>query len=180
MDPYFPRPNISPPIGFTICSISPDYGCPDAFLLRLDENGRYLASKVFSGGGTEIATAVEVDADDIAHVVGFTDSTRAGAIYGDPSLFPTTGDAFQRSGNSSLDMFYSQVKPNMELQYATYWGRYGASSVFLDGTDVYIGGSTSWPDFPGGEREEHFPIQPAGISRYSGGQFDGVVVKLRR
>ncbi len=75
-------------------------GRQDAFVAKLNATGAALAYATYLGGtGTNIGTAVTVDATGDAYVIGSTDSAN----------FPTTPDAFQTGNHGGQDAFVAKV-----------------------------------------------------------------------
>lgn len=111
----------------------------NAFVARLDTNQTGAASLVYStylgGGGNstnpigDVGFAVAVDGDGLAYVTGQTTSDSS------VSPFPTTGDAFQSSlqstsGNAFLTVIDTTKSGASSLVYSTYLG--GSSVGFGD------------------------------------------------
>ncbi len=75
-------------------------GRQDAFVAKLNATGAALAYATYLGGtGTNIGTAVAVDATGDAYVIGSTDAAN----------FPTTPDAFQTGNHGGQDAFVAKV-----------------------------------------------------------------------
>jgi len=120
----------------------------DAYVVKLNQEGRALAYATFLGGNSaDNGNAVTVDGTGSAFVTGETDS----------SDFPTTPDAFDTSYNGSHsdrgDAFVAKLNPEGNaLGYATFLGGSAGdwgNAIALDGTDdLYVTGATMSVDFP--------------------------------
>ncbi len=90
-------------------------GLVDAFLTEFDPDGKLVYSAVIGGGDyfhTTIATAIAVDPQGGAHVVGTSSST----------TFPATPGAFDTQFGANNRGFIAKFRPDGTLQYASYLG----------------------------------------------------------
>ena len=123
----------------------------DGFLVKISSDGRRLLySTYFGGAEPDAVSRVVIDRTGHVHVAGWTESwdlpVTAGAFrtaYGGP-----LGVGFGFGGDGFVAKFTSEGA----LVWATYLGgshaeRSGALAVDTEGR-VYVGGSTSSPDFP--------------------------------
>jgi Beta-propeller repeat len=119
--------------------------CTDAFVARIDSQGKGFVYSTYLGGtGGDTANAIAVDAYDAAYVTGSTTSPD----------FPTTSDSLQRTGGgNSVDVFISKVAPQgSSLEYSTYLGGIGQEAAYgiaLDSArNAYITGYANDLEFP--------------------------------
>jgi hypothetical protein len=120
--------------------------CADAFVAKLDTEGKGLEYATYLGGSQDDnSTAIAIDASGNAYVTGTTTSTD----------FPTTGNAMQRSCGGTCDAtdaFVTKLNPDgSALLYSTYLGGTYAeypTSIAVRGTNAYIGGFSQSSDFP--------------------------------
>ncbi len=118
----------------------------DAFVARYNASGDSLLYATFLGGarGDEVATAIAIDADERAVVVGGTGS----------SDFPAVGhlQAFRGGGVLDFDAFVAQIDTDgSTIRFATTLGGSGdetATGVALSGDDIFVAGTTTSSDFP--------------------------------
>jgi uncharacterized repeat protein (TIGR01451 family) len=115
-------------------------------------------AEAWGGTGLQQATAVSVDAQGNAWVVGFTDAAN----------FPTLNAAFAYGGE--VDAFIVEISPSGNVLLSTYLGGAGddrAAAVGLDATgNVYVAGTTTSTSFDG-----------VPLSGYAGDS-DGFIIKL--
>jgi hypothetical protein len=116
----------------------------DAYVTKLDpRNGKLIYTSRLSGSKYDGAFTIEVTDDGSIFVGGITDSDD----------FPTTSDAIQRKYGGKKDAFLTKLKPDGQLEYATYLG--GAGEDFPTGLVVdrnqriYLAGQCQSLDFPG-------------------------------
>ncbi len=118
----------------------------NAFITKFDPTGKELLWSTYLGGsGTDICTAIAVDADENVYVAGYTRSAN----------FPTTPGAYDISYNGSSDAFVTKLNPaGTEILWSTYLGGSGWESnanptIAVDAErNVYITGATTSYDFP--------------------------------
>jgi|GEM_PF-2306297 len=142
-------------------------GVRDAFVARLNALGSGFEYVTYLGGnGSDVASAVAVDAAGYAFVAGGTSSTD----------FPTTAGAFQRSYNGGAsDGFVAVLNAaGNALQYSTYLG--GSANDVIYGL-VLAGGNQA--TVTGETSSSNFPVT-AGAWRgsYGGGLSDAFVSRL--
>ena len=115
-------------------------------------------AEAWGGTGLQQATAVSIDAQGNAWVVGYTDAAN----------FPTLNAAFAHGGG--VDAFVVKLSPSGNVLLSTYLGGAGddrAAAVGLDATgNVYVAGTTTSAFFDG-----------VPLSGYAGDS-DGFIVKL--
>jgi hypothetical protein len=136
-------------------------GIKDAFALKLNAAGNgFLYSTYLGGSGTDLATAVAVDASGNAYITGDTNSAN----------FPVSG--FETSNHGGLDAFVTKLSSAGTLSYSTYLGgSYDdhAAAIAVDGTgSAYVAGSTY---------SVNFPVAGAAQSQLAGGQ-DAFLARL--
>jgi uncharacterized repeat protein (TIGR01451 family) len=141
-------------------------GVRDAFVAKLNATGSALLFSTYLGGtGSEFAQGMAIDPSTGGIVlVGDTDSIN----------FPVTAGAVQTVyGGGPADGFVARLTPTgSAVAYATYLGGAGEDSakrISLDGTGIYIAGSTT--------SATGFPVVSALQSALAGG-IDGFVTKL--
>jgi len=130
-----------------------------AFVAELSQDGsQLLYSTYLSGGGTDTATGLALDATGKIYVSGITSS---GAT--NPPNFPNTTGAFQTTPKATNQFFMSKIDPTLSgvssLVYSTYIGGSSPSSgVALGGgiavdtnasaPNVYLTGGTDFTNMP--------------------------------
>jgi hypothetical protein len=141
-------------------------GDVDAFVAKLDRNGRALAYSTYLGGsGSDTATAIAVDAAGDAYVAGRTGSED----------FPTPGGLQLAFAGGVYDAFVSRLDRNGgALLYSTYLGGSNpdiATAIAVDAhRNAYVAGVSASIDFPAGR-----PGSAAAVGVYS---YDAFVTKL--
>jgi hypothetical protein len=119
-------------------------GYRDAFVLKLGLFGTSLLYSTYLGGSQlDYARGIDVDYQGQAVITGATNS----------SNFPVTPGSYDTSPNGYSDVFVTKVNwTGSALAYSSFLGGSGgelAMDVLLDGSNsIYIGGSTTSPDFP--------------------------------
>jgi murein DD-endopeptidase MepM/ murein hydrolase activator NlpD len=140
-------------------------GSYDAFVVKLNANGRKIAYTTFLGGsGDERGYAVAVDGAGNAYVTGVTGS----------SDLPTTAGAFDTSCGGGYDAFVVKVNATgTELGYATFLGGSGdewGRAIAVDrNSNAYVIGST---------QSANFPVTTGAWDTSYGGERDAFVVKV--
>ena len=119
-------------------------GEEDAFVAKLDPNGRLLYSTYLGGEKSDYGYAIAADGSGAAYVAGQTTS----------SAFPATSGAFQTTNHGGLsDCFVSKLNAaGSALVYSTLLGGAGLDScagLAIDAAgNAYLGGTTYSADFP--------------------------------
>ena len=120
-------------------------GAIDAFVAKVDATGSSLVWSSYLGGSdSDEGYGVAVDGSDNVYLTGYTASTD----------FPTTGGFDTTFGGAPFDAFVAQVDAaGSSLLWSSYLG--GSDSdigqgVAVDGSGVYVAGSTASSDFPSG------------------------------
>ena len=119
-------------------------GTIDAFVVKLDPEGRTLVySTLLGGSGPDRAWGIAVDESGCAFITGRTRS----------SDFPVTSGAFDVTANGDYDLFVARLGPEgRKLEYGTYLGGRsfdnGAGIALDDDGCAYVTGWTSSADFP--------------------------------
>jgi uncharacterized protein (TIGR03437 family) len=115
--------------------------CPDAFLIKLNPEGKMLFATFIGGTGSDRAISVSSDREGNAYVTGVTGSDN----------FPLAG-ALQGRRRGLDDAFVVKVSPSGSLIYSTYLGGSGedfARGITADDEgNAYVTGWTSSNDFP--------------------------------
>ena len=121
----------------------PNKGGLDAFVTKLDAQGKGVYSTLLGGGSDDEGRGIAVDPNGIAYVTGTTLS----------DSFPQFNTIYQNSRHGGVDAFLTAVNPQgNNLIYSTFLG--GVSSdqgyaVALDSANaVYVAGKTASRDFP--------------------------------
>ena len=121
-------------------------GIFDVFVTKLNASGSALIySTLIGGGGNDTANGIAIDSIGNAYVTGQTG--------GFAPLYPTTPGAFQRTLNSSSNVFVTKLNASgSALIYSTFIGGSGidfGNGIAIDPTgNAYLTGSTSSVDFP--------------------------------
>ena len=127
-------------------------GRSDAFVSRLDEDGRLRFSTYLGGRQTDRGLDITVDPRGRVHLTGHTESTD----------FPLRR-ALQASPGGGGDAFVASLnRSGSSLRYSTYLGGSGVDvglAIVADATGVRVVGETASPDFP---HLAAFPIRFAG------------------
>lgn len=148
----------------------------DAFSLKLAPDGQSVVySTVIGGPPGEVGYAIVVDSTGHAYITGGGDTSTQFANY------PTTTDAYDRTGTGTLDAFVTKVAPDGgSLVYSTLLGgtrgdRGLGIDIDSDG-NAYVAGDTG-----GGNATtaEEFPTTPGAFDTTKGSQStDGFVTKV--
>jgi hypothetical protein len=138
----------------------------DAFVAKLNSDLTSLQSTYLGGSDDDYAYALVISGSDV-YVAGGTDSTN----------FPgTSGGAQENNADNGgyFDAFVAKLNSSLtQILQSTYLGGSGtdiATALAISGSDVYVAGWTSSPNFPrtsGGAR-----------GTYGGGEGDAFVAKL--
>jgi uncharacterized protein (TIGR03437 family) len=138
----------------------------DAFVVKLDPaKGTLLYSALLGGSGTEVASAVKVDAQGSAYVGGLT--------YSDN--FPTTPGVIQPRRNGHDDSFLARLDPSgSSLIFATYLGGNCEEETYALALDregnAYLTGYVE---------TRNFPATPGAFqTAHAGGTDDAFVAKI--
>ena len=145
-------------------------GARSAFVMKLNPTGSGLTYSTYLGGsGNDNATAIALDTETNAYVVGTTTSMD----------FPVT-DAFQAThGGGSrpfdpLDAFVAKLNAEgTEVVYATYLG--GSGDDVARGVAVDSGGSAH---VTGGTLSQDFPVTGNALQTEPSGHFDAFVTQF--
>lgn len=126
-----------------IDSFQPTFGGKkDAFVVKINPEGKIMWSTFLGGSNDEDGRYINIDQYGNVYVIGWTASKD----------FPTTNEALQSKSAGGIDAFISILNSDGEMLTSTYLGGSGDDvgfSIKLDSNDqIYIGGSTSSPDFP--------------------------------
>ncbi len=162
----------------------------DAFVARLDADGRRLIYSTYLGGREdEVASAIAVNALGEAYVTGTTNSAD---VTNTPENegFPTTENAFQReNASNTYDAFVTKLSASGEPRYSTYLGGTGPElygswgcprCIDVDDRDnAYVTGNTSsLDDIETLNVNEGFPTVRAFQGGFGGGGRDVFVAKI--
>jgi Beta-propeller repeat len=134
----------------------------DAYVSKLDpQTGRLIYTTRLSGSKYDGAFTIEVTKDGSVYVGGITESDD----------FPATSDAIQRKNGGKKDAFLAKIKPDGQLEYATYLGGAGdevPGGLVVDGNQrIFFAVNTGSEDFPGPRQND---------LREKGGSGDGFIV----
>lgn len=137
-------------------------GGSDAFVARIDREGRLAYSTYLGGRGTDVAYALAVDSAGEAYVAGATGSAN----------LPLSRPIQRRLGGAS-DAFVATLNAQgSALVYSTYLGGKGADAAYALAVDsagaAYVTGQTRSDNFP-----TVSPLQP-----HLRGQSDAFVAKI--
>jgi hypothetical protein len=144
-DAYVTGTTTSPDYSTTPGAYDPVFNLiSDVFVTKLNQDGTVLLYSTFLGGVLEeTARGIDVGVGGTAYVAGATNSPN----------YPTTPDAFQpvyQGGQS--DAFLSELNEDgSALVYSTYLGgtlRDQGRAIAVRGTDAYVTGFTTSPNFP--------------------------------
>ncbi|MHA1983981.1 MAG: SBBP repeat-containing protein [Candidatus Hodarchaeales archaeon] len=103
-------------------------GFNDAFVTKLSSNGQLEYSTYLGGSQEDFLEGGIIDIEDNIIVYGQTESPD----------FPIS-NAYDPTYNGNNDIFATKINSNGDLEYSTYYGRYG--DVSLDGTAINRVGS---------------------------------------
>ncbi len=120
----------------------------DAFVAKINPTGAALVYSTYLGGtGSELGTAIAVDAAGTAYVTGYTNSTD----------FNLTSSPLQAANGGNLDLFVAKIRltsaqTTPTLVYSTYLGGadddQGAGVAADSSGNAYLTGSTYSLNFP--------------------------------
>lgn len=119
--------------------------CDDAFVMKLSPAADEILFSTYLGGGfRDQAQAIEVDADGVVTIAGYT---RSGED------FPIVNAAQPTFAGSEADLFVTRIDVDSpSIIYSTYLGGAGSEilgGLALDGAGrAIIGGSAATPTFP--------------------------------
>lgn len=117
-------------------------GGVDAFVLEVDSSGALVVSTYLGGSGVDGATAIGVDGEGGAYVVGYTSSIR----------LPSSSASQDTFGGGAFDAFAAKLAPNgMSIRYATHLGGSGIDAGFgvaVGAGGVCVMGQTTSTDLP--------------------------------
>lgn len=115
-------------------------GDPDAFLIKLDPNGKLLLSMVFGGSVYAAGNSIAVTPSGVVYIAGIT---------GSPD-FPVTSGAFQSSLTATQDLFLTMIDGSTgNILYSTLLGPGNGPQLALGPQgDVFIAASTSYSAWP--------------------------------
>jgi hypothetical protein len=137
-------------------------GDADAFVAKLDPEGRLVASTLLGGTASDYGSCIAVDPSGNIYVAGIS-----------TSFDLTTVNPIQGSLAGLTDAFVAKIDSGNRLVYSTYLGGGAldaATGLAVDGSgNVYVTGLTSSLDF-----HTVNPIQP----NHGGGGFDAFAMKL--
>ncbi len=126
--------NYMVPAGVTGLTTDPAPNNEDAFVARLNANGKLVNFTYLGGAGYDQANAIAFnDQNAQVCITGQTYKTATAATD-----FPTTPGAYDRSHNGAYDVFVSRLSANLgTLNYSTFIG--GFNMDYGNGIDVYQG-----------------------------------------
>jgi hypothetical protein len=131
----------------------------DAFVTKLDASGVRVYSLYLGGPADDRSTGIAADASGNAYVTGRT---------GSMNFVVTNGSTY---GGGSYDGFVTKLDTSGVPKYSTYFGESkaaGGNGIAVDASgNAYVTGFTT---------STSFPVTDG--SAYSGGTFDGFVIKL--
>lgn len=117
-------------------------GKSDAFVLKLNPEGKVVWSTFLGGNKDEDGRGIVIDQQGNIHVIGRTTSKD----------FPTTTNAIQSKSNGGIDAFVTSLDTDGNILTSTYLGGSGDDIGFaikLDHNDqLYIAGTTNSLNFP--------------------------------
>jgi len=169
-DAYVTGYTQSPDFPVTAGALQPQRGADaarNAFVARLDGEGRLRYSTYLGGSGSDAGQGVAVAADGSAYVTGYASSAD----------FPTTAGALQPRLNGLQNAFVAKLAPDGgALAYSTLLGGDGydagqAVAVGRDGS-AYVTGTT-YAVFAG-----TFPVSAGALQTVRGGEGDAFVARL--
>jgi Beta-propeller repeat len=119
----------------------PTAGGPDAFVRKIDPNGKVIYTTFLGGTGDDHATGIATDERGNVYLAGWTTSAN----------FPTR-NALQPMLRGARNGFLAKLSPEGEVLFSTYIGGSGTDEVralAVDSTgNAYLAGATSSQDFP--------------------------------
>ncbi len=139
-------------------------GGVDAFVLEVDSSGALDVSTYLGGSGVDGATAIGVDGEGSAYVIGYTSSIR----------LPSSSASQDTFGGGAFDAFAAKLAPTgMSVQYSTHLGGSGADAGF--GVAIGAGGSVR---VMGQTTSTDLPTSNASQPAFGGGTSDVFVAAL--
>ncbi|MBS1792550.1 MAG: SBBP repeat-containing protein [Acidobacteria bacterium] len=146
-------------------------GAIDTAVCELNSTGSALVFSTFIGGnGSDVATAIAIDASGSPYVTGYTLNS-VGTNY------PATAGAYQTSHNGGHDAYLSRFSPNgSTLLYSTFLGGLAddqANGIALDANgNVFLAGMTTTT------ATTPFPTSLDAYQNFYGGAQDVFVAKF--
>jgi photosystem II stability/assembly factor-like uncharacterized protein len=141
-------------------------GLGNSFVAKLDTDGNLLYAAVLGGEAFDTASALAVDSQGNAHLVGHTTSAN----------FPVTPGAFDTQSTRNGDGFIAKLGPDGALIYASYLGGFPAAVAVDSNGQALAGGSgliPGSPPPPGQENAYLVRLDPTGsqltYANYIGG-----------
>ncbi|MGB9458235.1 MAG: SBBP repeat-containing protein [Bryobacteraceae bacterium] len=115
-------------------------GDPDAFLIKLDPNGKLLLSMLFGGSVYAAGNSIAVTPSGVVYIAGITGS----------SDFPVTSGAFHSSLTGTQDLFLTMIDGSTgNILYSTLLGPGSGPQLALGPQgDVFIAASTTYTGWP--------------------------------
>lgn len=117
-------------------------GKSDAFVIKLNPEGKVLWSTFLGGSKDEDGRGIIIDKYDNIHIVGRTKSKN----------FPVSDNALQLKSAGGIDAFVTTLDTNGKMMSSTYLGGSGDDIGFVIKSDnnsqLYVSGTTNSLDFP--------------------------------
>jgi len=148
------------------------FPCPDAYVIKLDPNGRVIYATYLGGDGNDAATSIAVDASGNAYIAGTSSPNPP-----NPNNFPTTpGAAFTKPSSDGADAFVAKLNATGDkLIYSTFIPELYQVTLAVDAQGAaYVAGVA----FPPGSGSAGFPTTTSAFQTTPTGLTTGGIAKL--
>lgn len=140
-------------------------GDTDAFLTKLDTNGKIIWSSYFGGKGFDIGSNLTSDLDGNFILYGYTNSS---------DIF-VSGNAFQKQNAGGMDAFIAKFDNSGKIIWSTYFGGDGNEA---DQSLIFQTGGVETDNFgniaiSGITKSSNLPVTTDALSNTLNGQIDG-------
>lgn len=111
-------------------------GDSNCIVLRFAADGAFELSRIFGGRGSDVCTALAIDASGRIHVTGYTDSTD----------LPVSANAWKKTNGGLRDALYAVYEPDGTRSYLSYIGAENdqvAHDIKVNSGYAYIVGDTA-------------------------------------
>ena len=128
--------------GMNFPGVTTTAGGQDAFLLRLDPNGKLIGTLLFGGSGDDAGTSIVLGPDGFIYLAGTTQSPN----------FPVSANSYRSSSAGTTNLFLIKISftsifgsTNGAIIYSIIAGPGTSAAVAADsGGNAYLAASTTW------------------------------------